>query len=124
MKNEQEPIRLLKQVKTVQNQGFLRLSVCLAWVKIGLLTIVENVLSALKSLKCFISLWFYKDTFRMLLTCIFLVLVSMFSLLGSAIPTSFGSWQQPGDDTEVSAFECPLKMSGRDNLYIASEVLA
>lgn len=33
-------------------------------------------------------------------------------------------WQNPGDDTDVPSFEYPLKMSGRDNFYMGSEVLA
>lgn len=43
---------------------------------------------------------------------------------GVGHPDYADRWQQPGDDTDVPAFEYPLKMSGRDNFYIASEVLA
>ncbi|MNX64314.1 hypothetical protein D3C86_953360 [compost metagenome] len=43
---------------------------------------------------------------------------------GIGHPDYANRWQQSGDHTEVPAFEYPLKMSGRDNFYMASEVLA
>lgn len=43
---------------------------------------------------------------------------------GIGHPDYADRWQQPGDETEVPAFEYPLKMPGRDNFYLASEVLA